>query len=82
MTQQGESGSEIFGTCTASTETSRDETVWTADDSPRSRYQNIYAAATLPGLIVTSPSASKPTGALERAYVVFVQNLTSLDRHY
>ena len=82
VTQQGENGFEIFGSCSASPETSRDETVWTAGDSPRSRYQNIYAAATLPGLIVASPSGSKPTGALERAYVVFVQNLTSLDRRY
>jgi hypothetical protein len=82
VTQQGENGVEVFGSCSASPETSRDETVWTAGDSPRSRYQNIYAAATLPGLIVASPSGSKPTGSLERAYVVFVQNLTSLDRRY
>ena len=82
VTQQGESGSEVAGSCTVSAETSRDETVWTVGDSPRTRYQNIYAAATLPGLIVTSPSGSKPTGALERAYVVFVQNLTSQDRRY
>jgi hypothetical protein len=82
VTQQGESGSEAIGSCSASPETSPDETVWTAGDSPRSRYQNIYAAATFPGLIVASPSGSKPTGALERAYVVFVQNLTAQDRQY
>lgn len=82
VTQQGENGSEVIGSCTASLETSRDETVWTAGDSPRSRYQNIYAAATLPGLLVASPSGSKPTGALERAYVIFVQNRTSQDRRF
>ena len=82
VTQQGENGFELFSSCTVSTETSRDETVWTSGDSPRSRYQNIYAAATMPGLVVATPSASKPTGSLERAYVVFIQNLTPQDRQY
>jgi hypothetical protein len=82
VAQQGESGGELASTCSVSPETSRDQTVWTSADSPRSRYQNIYAAATLPGLIVASPSGSKPTGTLERAYVVFVQNLTAQDRRY
>lgn len=82
VSQQGESGIETLASCTPSTETNLDDTVWTANDSPRSRYQNIYAAATMPGLVVASPSASKPTGSLERAYVIFVQNLTGQDRQY
>lgn len=52
-------------------------------DNTRSRFQNIYAAASLPGLIVTSPSAGKPSTAnLERAYAVFIRNLTAQDRTY
>jgi hypothetical protein len=82
VTQQGEIGIETLASCTPSAETSLDQTVWTSNDSPRSRYQNVYAATTLPGLIVASPSASKPTGTLERAYVVFVQNLSGQDRRY
>lgn len=82
VTQQAESGIETLGTCAPSTETSLDQTVWTPTDSPRSRYQNVYAATTLPGLIVATPSGSKPTGTLERAYVVFIQNLTGQDRRY
>jgi hypothetical protein len=81
-TLQGENGFESAAACSASTETTRDLTVWTAGDSPRSRYQNIYAATTLPGLVVATPSGSKPTGAIERAYVIFAQNLTSEDRRY
>ncbi|HET7696008.1 MAG TPA: HYR domain-containing protein [Vicinamibacterales bacterium] len=82
VTQEAESGIETLSSCTPSLETSLDQTVWTANDSPRSRYQNIYAATTLPGLVVATPSASKPTGALERAYVIFVQNLTGQDRRF
>ncbi len=81
-TLEGENGSETATACTASTETTQDLTVWTPGDSPRGRYQNIYAAATLPGLVVTTPSGSKPTGTIERAYVVFAQNLTPQDRRY
>jgi hypothetical protein len=82
VSTQGENGFELAATCSASSETNADLTVWTSTDSPRSRYQNIYAATTLPGLVVASPSGSKPTGTLERAYVVFVQNLTGQDRRY
>ena len=82
VSQEAESGFELAATCSASGETSQDQTVWTPGDSPRSRYQNIYAATTLPGLVMVSPSGSKPTGTLERAYVVFVQNLTGQDRQY
>ena len=82
VTSEAENGFELASTCTASTETSQDITVWIPTDSPRSRYQNIYAATTLPGLVVTSPSGSKPTGAVDRAYVVFAQNLTTQDRTY
>ena len=81
-TQQGETGIETLAACVPSTETSLDQTIWTPNDSPRSRYQNVYAATTLPGLVVATPSASKPTGNLERAYVVFAQNLTGQDRRY
>ena len=80
-TQLGESGQDQPVACTPS-ETTADTTVWAPGDSTRSRYQNIYAAATLPGLLVASPSASKPTGTLERAFVIFVHNLTSQDRTY
>jgi hypothetical protein len=82
VTTDGENGFELAASCSASQDTNADQTVWTASDSPRSRYQNIYAATTLPGLVVASPSGSKPTGTLERAYVVFVQNLTDRDRRY
>ena len=81
-TLEGADGSETAVACSASTGTTPDVTVWTANDSPRSRYQNIYAAATLPGLIVATPSGSKPTGSIGRAYVVFAQNLTPQDRRY
>ena len=77
----GESGEDPSVACTPS-DTTADTTVWAPGDSTRSRYQNIYAAATLPGLIVASPSASKPTGTLERAFVIFVHNLTGQDRTY
>ena len=80
-TLQGESGEDPVVACTPS-ETTADTTVWTPGDSTRSRYQNIYAAATLPGLIVASPSGSKPAGTLERAFVIFVHNLTGQDRTY
>jgi hypothetical protein len=80
-TLQGESGTEPVVECSPS-DTTPDTTVWSPTDSTRSRYQNIYAAATLPGLIVASPSASKPTGALERAFVIFAHNLTLQDRTY
>src|SRR5262249_45786039 len=54
-----------------------------ANDAPRSRFQNVYAAPIYPGLVVMSPSGSKPiVGANERAYVVFVQNLTDSTRSY
>lgn len=78
----GESGTETPTVCTPSGETTQDTTVWTPNDAPRSRYQNIYAAATFPGLIVASPSGSKPTGTVERAYVVIAHNLTPDDRTY
>jgi HYR domain len=82
-TLQGESGSETVTACdTSSSQTTLDRTVWSPTDSPRARYQNIYAAPTYPGLLVASPSASKPTGTLERAYVIFVRNLTPQDRTY
>ena len=86
--EQGESGTENVVACTPSTESTPDTdttsgtTVWTATDSPRSRFQNIYAAASMPGLMVASPSASKPAGTLERAYVVVASNLTQLDRTF
>src|SRR5262249_28681968 len=52
-------------------------------DAPRSRFQNIYAAPIYPELVVLSQSASKPTSTtLERAYTVFAQNLTIVDRTF
>jgi len=81
-TQEPLTGVEVATACTVSPDTNLDTTVWTANDSPRSRYQNVYAATTLPGLVVASPSGSKPTGSVERAYVVFAQNLTLQDRQY
>ena len=80
-TLEAETGQETPVACTPS-DTTPDTTVWTPGDSTRSRYQNIYAAATLPGLVVASPSGSKPAGTLERAFVIFVHNLTSQDRTY
>lgn len=82
-TLEGESGSETPVACdTTNSETTPDITVWSPTDSPRARYQNIYAASTFPGLVVTSRSASKPTGTLERAYVIVAHNLEGTDNTY
>jgi len=80
--QEPDTGFEVATACTVSPDTNLDTTVWTASDSPRSRYQNVYAATTLPGVVVATPSGSKPTGSVERAYVVFAENLTLQDRQY
>lgn len=80
-TSQGVPGTDPSVACSPS-ETTADTTVWAPGDSPRSRFQNIYSAATLPGLVVASPSASKPTGSLERAFIIYVSNLTPQDRTY
>ena len=82
-TLEGETGTDTPVACdTANTQTTPDITVWSPTDSSRSRYQNIYAASTFPGLVVTSRSASKPTGTLERAYVIVAHNLESTDNTY
>jgi len=77
---QGESGSEVYASCDPNPTTPTD--AWDPGNSPRSRDQNVYAAATLPGLLVESPSGSKPTGTLGRAYVVTVYNLTDTATNY
>jgi hypothetical protein len=82
-TSQGEPGVDPPAVCDPSAGSADADTrLWTPLDSPLTRAQSIYAAASLPGLIVFSPSASKPAGALQRAYVVFVQNLTPANRIY
>ena len=46
------------------------------------RNQEVFGTSIRPGLIVTVPSASKPTGTIQRAYVVAVRNTTSQARTY
>jgi hypothetical protein len=83
VTQEAENGFEINGTCSASGETTRDQTVWTPGDSPRSRVPEHLRRDDAPGpRDGVAVGKSKPTGALERAYVIFVQNLTGQDRQY
>ncbi len=87
-TLQGESGADIPMPCAAPepppVPDPKAPFVSGPGNSPRSRDQNVYAAATLPGLLVESASASKPTrvavGAntvyIKRAYIVTVYNVT------
>lgn len=82
-TNQGEPGTDPPAVCDpAAGFPDADTRLWTPVNSPLTRAQSIYAATTLPGLVVFSPSGSKPTGTLQRAYVVFVQNLTPETRTY
>ena len=46
------------------------------------RNQEVFGTSIKPGLIVTVPSAPKPTGTIQRAYVVWVRNTTSQTRTY
>jgi hypothetical protein len=46
------------------------------------RNQEVFGTSIKPGLIVTVPSASKPTGSIQRAYVVAVRNTTAQARTY
>jgi hypothetical protein len=46
------------------------------------RNQEIFGTAIKPGLIVSVPSAAKPTGTIQRAYVVWVRNTTSHRKSY
>jgi len=83
VTQEAEPGVEVPVACAVTQPAAPDaDLVWAPGNSPRSRDQNVYAAATLPGLLVESPSGSKPTGNLGRAYVVTVYNLTDRTTNY
>jgi hypothetical protein len=46
------------------------------------RNQEVFGTSIKPGLIVTVPSAAKPTGTIQRAYVVSVRNTTSQTKTY
>ena len=46
------------------------------------RNQEIFGTSIKPGLIVTVPSASKPTGNIQRTYVVWVRNTTPQKKTY
>ncbi|MFL6278986.1 MAG: HYR domain-containing protein [Vicinamibacterales bacterium] len=46
------------------------------------RNQEVFGTSIRPGLIVSVPSAPKPTGTIQRAYVVWVRNTTSQTRTY
>jgi hypothetical protein len=43
----------------------------------RTRDQNIYSSVVRPGVSIASPSASKPTGSVQRAHVVWISNNTN-----
>src|SRR4029079_10987866 len=46
------------------------------------RNQEVFGTSIKPGLLVTVPSAPKPTGTIQRAYVVWVRNTTSQTKTY
>jgi hypothetical protein len=46
------------------------------------RNQNIYTARITQGLVVASPGNAKPTGKIQRAFVVYVENATNTPRSY
>jgi hypothetical protein len=46
------------------------------------RNQEVFGTSIKPGLIVSVPSAAKPTGSIQRAYVVSVRNTTSQTKTY
>jgi len=46
------------------------------------RNQNVYNARITSGLYVAAPGNAKPLGALQRAFVVFVQNTTSGEKSF
>ena len=46
------------------------------------RNQEVFGTSIKPGLIVTVPSAPKPTGTIQRAYVTWVRNTTRQTRSY
>jgi len=48
----------------------------------RARDQNVYASAVKPGSVLSLPSASKPLGALQRSWVVYLQNTQRTDRAF
>ena len=48
-----------------------------SDHQDRTRNQNVYSAVVRPGVSIDSPSASKPTGSVQRAHVIWVSNNTS-----
>jgi hypothetical protein len=53
-----------------------------ANDLSKTRNQEVFGAMIRPGLVVSVPSASKPTGAIQRAFVVHVTNNTSQEKSY
>ena len=46
------------------------------------RNQEVFGTSIKPGLIVTVPSAAKPTGTIQRAFVASVRNTTSQTKTY
>lgn len=57
-----EDATAVYGTCVPGT------------NADRSRNQNVYSSIVRPGVSIDSPSASKPTGAIQRAHVIWVSN--------
>ncbi|MBT8086219.1 MAG: hypothetical protein KJN72_13405, partial [Woeseia sp.] len=48
----------------------------------RTRNQNVYSSIIRPGVSIDSPSASKPTGAIQRSHVIWVSNNETTDQTY
>ncbi len=48
----------------------------------RTRNQDIYTSVIRPGVSVESPSADKPTGAIQRAHVIWISNNTPTAASY
>jgi HYR domain-containing protein len=46
------------------------------------RNQEVFGTSIKPGLIVTVPSAPKPTGTIQRSYLVWVRNTTAQTKTY
>jgi hypothetical protein len=61
---------DVYGICVPGT------------NADRSRNQNVYSSIIRPGVSIDSPSASKPTGAIQRANVVWVSNNESTEQTY
>lgn len=51
-------------------------------NADRSRNQNVYSSVIRPGVSIDSPSASKPTGSVQRANVVWVSNNENTEQSY